>query len=346
MLQQEKNKNKSQLLNLKSQRLILITGGAGFIGSNFICYILEKYSNYKVINLDALTYAGNLNNLRNVEDNSNYTFVHGNITDKNLVNKLVAKTDLIVHFAAESHVDRSIEDSDTFVRTNINGTLNLLEAAKSNGNKRFHHISTDEVYGSLDKDEPAFNEDTAYDPRSPYSASKASSDHLVRAYYHTHQLPVTISNCSNNYGPYQFPEKLIPFFVTNLIDNKKIPVYGTGQAIRDWLHVKDHCRAIDLIMHEGELGETYCVGGNAEKTNMEITNTVLNIMDKSKKMIEYVTDRKGHDMRYAIDFSKLKNKLGWEPVVTFEEGMKETIQWYKDNEQWWRDIQSGKYQNN
>ncbi|MEN8252701.1 MAG: dTDP-glucose 4,6-dehydratase [Patescibacteria group bacterium] len=324
---------------------ILVTGGAGFIGANYIRYILEKYPKDKIVNLDALTYAGNLDNLKEVEENENYKFVHGDILDGVLVNELVSDADVIVHFAAESHVDRSILNSDAFVRTNVNGTLVLLEAAKNNGNVRFHHVSTDEVYGSLDKDDPAFSEVTAYDPRSPYSASKASSDHFVRSYFHTHKLPITISNCSNNYGPYQFPEKLIPLFVTNLTDDKKVPVYGTGENIRDWLHVKDHCIAIDKIVREGSIGQTYCVGGNAEKTNLEITNIVLEAMGKSEKEIEYVEDRKGHDKRYAINYEKIKTELGWEPSVTFEEGIADTIKWYKENEQWWRRIQSGEYSN-
>ncbi len=325
---------------------ILVTGGAGFIGSNYIHYILDNYPNDKVINLDALTYAGNLENLKDIEDNSNYKFVHGDIMDGVLVNELVKDVDVVVHFAAESHVDRSIKDSAAFVRTNINGTLILLEAAKNNGNTRFHHISTDEVYGSLGKADPAFNENTNYDPRSPYSASKASSDHLVRSYFHTHGLPITISNCSNNYGPYQFPEKLIPLFVTNLMDNKKIPVYGTGENIRDWLHVSDHCRAIDKIVRDGKIGETYCIGGNAEKTNIEITNIILDAMNKDQNMIEYVEDRKGHDKRYAINFDKIKKELDWSPSVTFEQGIADTIKWYQDNEQWWRNIHSGEYKIN
>ena len=325
---------------------ILVTGGAGFIGSNYIHYILDNYPNDKVINLDALTYAGNLENLKDIEDNSNYKFVHGDIMDGVLVNELMKDVDVVVHFAAESHVDRSIKDSAAFVRTNINGTLILLEAAKNNGNTRFHHISTDEVYGSLGKADPAFNENTNYDPRSPYSASKASSDHLVRSYFHTHGLPITISNCSNNYGPYQFPEKLIPLFVTNLMDNKKIPVYGTGENIRDWLHVSDHCRAIDKIVRDGKIGETYCIGGNAEKTNIEITNIILDAMNKDQNMIEYVEDRKGHDKRYAINFDKIKKELDWSPSVTFEQGIADTIKWYQDNEQWWRNIHSGEYKIN
>jgi dTDP-glucose 4,6-dehydratase len=323
---------------MKNKKTILVTGGAGFIGSNFIHYILEKYEDYEIINLDALTYAGNLDNLKKVENNSHYKFVEGNILDEKLMDELVKQVDLVVHFAAESHVDRSIESSDDFIKTNINGTLILLEACKNNNGVRFHHISTDEVYGSLELDDPAFNEDTSYDPRSPYSASKASSDHLVRAYFHTHNLPITISNCSNNYGPYQFPEKLIPLFVTNLMDDKKIPVYGTGGAIRDWLHVKDHCIAIDRIIHKGRIGETYCIGGNAEKTNLEITKEILKAMNKGEEVIEYVEDRKGHDMRYAINFSKIENELDWQPSITFEDGIAETIQWYQDNEDWWRKL--------
>lgn len=324
---------------------ILVTGGAGFIGANFVHHILEKYPDYKIVNLDSLTYAGNLENLTEVEDNPNYEFIKGDILDKELMNDLVSKVDAVVHFAAESHVDRSILDSDAFVRTNVLGTLNLLEAAKNNENKRFHHVSTDEVYGSLSKDDPAFSEITSYDPRSPYSASKASSDHLVRAYFYTHDLPITISNCSNNYGLYQFPEKLIPLFATNLMEGKKIPVYGTGENIRDWLHVEDHCIAIDRVLHDGKIGETYCVGGDAEKTNMEITNLILELMGEGEDSIEYVEDRKGHDKRYAINFSKIKNELGWEPSVSFEDGIRETVEWYKNNQDWWKNIKSGEYRN-
>ena len=323
---------------------MLVTGGAGFIGSNFIHYILETYPEDQIVNLDLLTYAGNAANLRAVEHDPRYTFVKGDICDATLVNDLVKDVDVVVHFAAESHVDRSIMDGSAFVRTNVMGTLTLLDAAKNNGNKRFHHVSTDEVFGSLGKDDPAFNEYTPYDPRSPYSASKAASDHMVRAYYHTHDLPITISNCSNNYGPYMFPEKLIPLFVTNLIDGKKVPVYGAGDNIRDWLHVIDHCRAIDTVVRRGRIGETYCVGGNAERTNMQITQIILDAMGAGEEMIEYVADRKGHDKRYAIDNTKIKTELGWEPSITFEEGIARTIQWYKDNEKWWRDIKSGEYQ--
>ncbi len=323
---------------------ILVTGGAGFIGSNYIHYILEQYPEDQIINLDLLTYAGNAANLSSIEKHSQYTFIKGDICDIALVDRLIKDVDVIVHFAAESHVDRSIMDSSSFVRTNVVGTLALLEAAKKNGNKRFHHVSTDEVFGSLSKDASAFNESTPYDPRSPYSASKAASDHLVRAYYHTHGLPITITNCSNNYGPYQFPEKLIPLFVSNLIDGKKIPIYGKGDNIRDWLHVKDHCIAIDRVVRDGKIGETYCVGGNAERTNMQITKIILDAMGMDENMIEYVVDRKGHDKRYAIDNTKIKTELGWEPSVTFEKGIADTIQWFRDNEKWWRDIKSGEYQ--
>ncbi|MFC1756427.1 dTDP-glucose 4,6-dehydratase [Patescibacteria group bacterium] len=322
---------------------LLVTGGAGFIGSNFIHHILKKYPDYKVVNLDFLTYAGNLENLHEIKKNPNYEFVRGDINNKKLINKLTKNSDMIVHFAAESHVDRSIIDSSGFIHTNINGTHMLLEAARMNGNKRFHHVSTDEVYGSLSSDEPGFNENTAYDPRSPYSASKAASDHLVRAYYHTYKLPITISNCSNNYGPYQFPEKLIPLFITNLSEGKKIPLYGDGENIRDWLHVEDHCEAIDLIVQKGKIGETYCIGGDTEKTNKEITYKILELMEKDEEMIEFVKDRPGHDRRYAIDFSKIKSEMGWSPKIDFENGLKKTIEWYKNNQQWWKNIKSGEY---
>lgn len=323
---------------------LLVTGGCGFIGSNFIRYILNKYPDYKVTNLDLLTYAGNLENLRDVENNSTYTFVHGDIADKKLVDELVKDVDVIVNFAAESHVDRSILDSAEFIRTNIVGTQNLLEIAKKY-NKRFHHVSTDEVFGALGPNDPAFNEDTPYDPRSPYSASKASSDHLVRAYFHTYNLPITISNCSNNYGPYQFPEKLHGLFITNLLEGKKVPVYGDGLQIRDWLYVEDHCAGIDAIIHQGKIGESYCLGGDAEKTNLEITKIILDLMGRGEEMIEYVKDRPGHDRRYAMNFSKAKKELGWEPRTNFEDGMKKTVEWYKNNMEWWKKIKSGEYLN-
>jgi dTDP-glucose 4,6-dehydratase len=317
---------------------LLVTGGAGFIGSNFIHYWLEHHPDDYIINLDALTYAGNLDNLSAVEGYPNYQFVHGNICDVNLVNQIVPEVDVIVHFAAESHVDRSILNSADFIKTNVEGTRVLLEAAKNNGLKRFHHVSTDEVFGALSFDSPKFSETTPYDPRSPYSASKAASDHLVRAYYHTYGLPVTISNCSNNYGPYQYPEKLIPLFITNLITGKKVTVYGEGQNIRDWIHVDDHNRGLDLILKKGKIGETYCLGGNSERSNLEITRDILNLMGKGEEMIDYVKDRPGHDLRYAIDFSKTKQDLGFEPLISFKEGLASTVNWYKNNKNWWEKI--------
>jgi dTDP-glucose 4,6-dehydratase len=322
---------------------LFVTGGAGFIGSNFIHYWLANHLEDKIINLDLLTYAGNLENLKDIEKNPNYEFVQGDICDVNLVNDLVKEADVIVHFAAESHVDRSIIDAKFFIETNVLGTFNLLEAAKNNGKKRFHHISTDEVFGALKPNDPAFNEETSYSPRSPYAASKASSDHLVRAYYHTFSLPITISNCSNNYGPYQFPEKLIPLFVTNLLEGKKVPVYGDGLQVRDWIHVDDHNRGVDLILKNGKIGETYCLGGNSEKTNLEITKLILNYLNQGEEMIEHIKDRPGHDRRYAINFSKAKQELGWEPQVKFEDGIKQKIEWYKNNRTWWKKIKSGEY---
>jgi dTDP-glucose 4,6-dehydratase len=321
---------------------ILVTGGAGFIGSNFIDYLLSKYPDYQIVNLDALTYAGNLENLKKWENDSRYTFVKGDVLDKNLVDELVKQVSAIVHFAAETHVDRSILDADSFIKTNFLGTYNLLEAARTN-NTRFHHISTDEVFGSLGFADTPFNEDNRYDPRSPYSSSKAAADHLVRAYFHTYKLPITISNCSNNYGPYQFPEKLIPLFATNLIDSKKVPLYGDGRNVRDWIHVLDHCRAIDLILHQGCLGETYCIGGDCERNNKEITYKILELMGRGEEMIEFVKDRPGHDLRYAIDSSKIKRELGWRPEFDFEAGIKETVEWYRKNESWWRKIKDGSY---
>ena len=317
---------------------LLITGGAGFIGSNFIHYWMNGYPADQVINLDKLTYAGNLENLRSVENLPNYKFIQGDIADQELVEKIFQNEDfdLIVHFAAESHVDRSILEPDVFLKTNIIGTHNLLREALKN-KTRFHHVSTDEVFGSLEKDNPAFDEKTPYDPRSPYSASKAAADHLVRAYFHTYGLPVTISNCSNNYGPFHFPEKLFPLFITNILEGKKIPLYGDGSNVRDW-------RAIDVIINKGKIGETYCVGGNSEKSNKEVTYKILELMESGEEMIEFVKDRPGHDQRYAIDFSKMKKELGWEPSVSFEEGLKKTIEWFKNNQAWWKNIKSGEYQ--
>ncbi len=315
---------------------ILVTGGAGFIGSNFIHYWLDKYPEDKIANLDVLTYAGNLANLKDVADNSNYEFVKGDICDVDLVNELVKKVDLVVHFAAETHVDRSIANSLDFIRTNVEGTRNLLEAAKNNGGVRFHHISTDEVFGALGPSDPKFNELTPYDPRSPYSASKAASDHLVRAYWHTHKLPITISNCTNNYGPYQYPEKIIPLFVTNLLDGKKVPMYAEGKNVRDWIYVDDHNRGVDVIIKKGKIGETYCLGANNELSNFELTKKILASMNISEEMIEYVVDRPGHDFRYAMDASKIHSELGWAPEINFEQGLAETIKWYQENEEWWR----------
>ncbi|MFW5885190.1 MAG: dTDP-glucose 4,6-dehydratase [Patescibacteria group bacterium] len=324
---------------------ILITGGAGFIGSNFIHYWLKKYPNDKIINLDALTYAGNLENLKSIEDSGNYKFYRGDIVDEELVGEIIKREriDLIVNFAAETHVDRSILNPDDFVKTNVLGTHVLLRKALENGKIRLHHISTDEVYGDLEKDEKPFDEENPYNPSSPYSASKASSDHLVRSYYRTFGLPVTISNCSNNYGPFQFPEKLIPLFVTNLIEGKKIPLYGDGMNIRDWLYVEDHCRAIDEIIQKGRLGETYCVGGDCEKTNKEITYAILEELGLDENWIDFVEDRPGHDKRYAIDFSKINQELGWKPEFDFKEGLRKTVHWYKDNPSWWQKIKSGEY---
>lgn len=334
---------------------LLITGGAGFIGSNFIHYIFKKYPDYEIINLDALTYAGNLENLKDIENDSRYRFVKGDICDKDLVNDLVKDVDVVVNFAAESHVDRSILDAENFIRTNVLGTYNLLEAAKSAGwrneNKRFHHISTDEVFGHLEPNDPPFNESTPYSPRSPYSASKASSDHLVRAYFNTYGLPITISNCSNNYGPYMFPEKLIPLFITNLMEGKKVPVYGDGMNVRDWLYVEDHAAAIDLIFHRGRDGETYNIGGNNEWKNIDLIRLLCRLMDDrldrppgtSEKLIAFVKDRAGHDLRYAIDSGKLQNELGWKPSVTFEQGLARTVDWYLANQQWLDHVSSGDY---
>ncbi len=319
---------------------ILVTGGAGFIGSNFIKYWMNKYPEDKVINLDILTYAGNLANLKDVESNSNYEFVKGDICDKNLVMKLTKGVDLIVNFAAESHVDRSIEGPFPFIKTNVEGTLVLLEAALANGNIRFHHISTDEVFGELPLDEPdsKFHEEMPYAPNSVYSASKAASDHLVRAYYATHKLPITISNCSNNYGPYQYPEKLIPLIITRAIMNEELPVYGDGTQVRDWIHVEDHCKGIELCIKEGKIGETYLFGGNGEKENIWIVKKILELLKKPESLIVHVGDRKGHDLRYAIDFSKAKRELGYEPSKSVDEWISDTVDWYVKNEGWWKDL--------
>lgn len=326
---------------------LLITGGAGFIGSNFILYWMKNHPEDQIVNLDKLTYAGNLENLKNVDKKPNYSFIQGDICNAELVEKAMKGVDIIVHFAAESHVDRSIMEPGNFIRTNVVGTQVLLDSALRNNIKKFHHVSTDEVFGSLSLDNSKkFDENTPYSPHSPYSASKASSDHLVRAYFDTFSLPITISNCSNNYGPFQFPEKVIPLAITNLLENRKIPIYGDGLYVRDWLYVEDHCRAIDLILHKGKTGETYCIGGlNADISNLEVVKKILKILNKNEEMIDFVKDRPGHDRRYAIDWSKIKNELGWQPMRTFDEWLEKTIIWYKENESWWRDIRSGDYKN-
>ncbi|MBP5993408.1 MAG: dTDP-glucose 4,6-dehydratase [Candidatus Moranbacteria bacterium] len=323
---------------------ILVTGGSGFIGSNFIRFILETYPEDTVINLDVLTYAGNPDNLSEYQNDVRYRFERGDICDRETVDRLVAACDAIVHFAAESHVDRSILGPEAFVQTNVVGTFTLLEAARKYG-KRFHHISTDEVFGSLGPNDAPFHEGTPYDPRSPYSASKASSDHLVRAYFHTFGLPVTLSNCSNNYGPYHFPEKLIPLAITNLLEGKNVPVYGDGRQVRDWLYVEDHCRAIDMILRRGRIGETYCIGGNGERENIWIVERLLASLGLGEDRIEYVTDRLGHDRRYAIDFSKIQTELGWQPSVDLETGLEKTVAWFREHEAWWRRVKSGEYRN-
>ena len=320
---------------------ILVTGGAGFIGSCFVRHILNKYSDYKVINLDALTYAGNIENLDDVKDNKNYTFVHGNICDKKLVRDLIAEVDCVVNFAAESHVDRSITGPEIFIETNVQGTLNLLQNAKELGVDRYLQVSTDEVYGTLGKT-GYFYETTPLAPNSPYSASKASADMLVRAYHETYKMPVLTTRCSNNYGPYQYPEKLIPFFISQLLKGKKVPVYGDGLNVRDWLYVYDHCAAIDTVLHKGRVGEVYNIGGHNEKTNMEITRLILEAMGKDDSSIEHVKDRLGHDRRYAISNDKIQSELGWEPSLTFEEGIKITIDWYLKNQAWMKSIEDKK----
>lgn len=320
---------------------ILVTGGAGFIGNCFVRHILTKYPNYRVINLDALTYAGNIENLDDVKDNPNYQFVHGNICDKMLVRELIEQADCVVNFAAESHVDRSITGPEIFIETNVQGTLNLLQASKEIGVERFLQVSTDEVYGSLGQT-GYFKETTPLAPNSPYSASKASADMLVRAYYETYKMPVLNTRCSNNYGPYQYPEKLIPFFISRLLKGEKVPVYGDGLNVRDWLYVYDHCEAIDLVLHKGRVGEVYNIGGHNEKTNMEITKLILDAMGKDETSIEFVKDRLGHDRRYAICNDKIQSELGWMPSLTFEEGIKLTIDWYLNNQAWMKSIEDKK----
>ena len=341
------------------KRTILITGGAGFIGSHVVRLFVTKYPDYRIVNLDKLTYAGNLANLRDIENAPNYTFVRGDICDYEAMRALFAEyaVDGVIHLAAEIHVDRSIRDPFTFARTNVMGTLALLQAAKEAWGgawegKRFYHISTDEVYGALPLGGGLFTEETRYDPHSPYSASKASSDHFVRAFHDTYGMPAVVTNCSNNYGPYQFPEKLIPLFINNIRHGKPLPVYGRGENVRDWLYVEDHARAIDAIFHRGRDGETYNIGGFNEWRNIDLIRVVIRVTDRllgrpegaSEKLVTYVTDRAGHDLRYAIDSRKLKEELGWEPSLQFEEGIEKTVRWYLDNQQWMDDITSGEYE--
>jgi dTDP-glucose 4,6-dehydratase len=339
-------------------KTLLITGGAGFIGSNFVHYWLQNHTDDRVINLDALTYAGNLESLNGIENSTNYRFIQGDVCDKDLLKQLFKQEDIdcVVHFAAESHVDRSITGPEAFITTNIHGTFNLLDVARKAWNgkdteSRFLHVSTDEVYGALSSDDPAFTESTPFAPNSPYAASKASSDHLVRSYFHTYGMPVVTTNCSNNYGPYQFPEKLIPLVIINALENKPLPVYGDGLNIRDWLHVDDHCRGIDAVLQGGVLGETYNIGGCNEWTNIAIVQLVCELLDDLRPgdipksdLITFVKDRPGHDHRYAINANKIISELGWRPEYTFETGIRQTIQWYLDNEEWWRRVRDGSYQ--
>jgi len=322
---------------------ILVTGGAGFIGSNFVRHMVNKYQDYEIINFDALTYAGNLENLKNIDIKPNYTFVKGDITDVVTVNKVVALgIDVIVNFAAESHVDRSIEDPGIFVQTNVVGTQVLLDAARKHKISKYLQVSTDEVYGTLGA-EGTFSETTPLVPNSPYSASKTGADLLVRAYHETYGMNVNITRCSNNYGPYHFPEKLIPLVITNVLEGKEVPIYGDGLQIRDWLHVSDHCKAIDLVLHKGVSGEVYNVGGNNERTNLHIVKTILAELGKSDTLIKHVKDRLGHDRRYAIDATKIRTELGWTPQYTFETGIKDTVKWYLENQEWWKRVKAGDY---
>lgn len=327
---------------------IVVTGGAGFIGGNFIHFMLSKYDDYEIICLDALTYAGNMETLASIMDNEHFKFIKGNIEDRALVYDIFDKEhpDMIVNFAAESHVDRSIENPEIFLKTNVIGTSVLLDACKKYGIRRYHQVSTDEVYGDLplDRKDLFFTEETSIHTSSPYSASKASADLLVQAYGRTYNLPITISRCSNNYGPYHFPEKLIPLMIANCLNDKLLPIYGKGQNVRDWLYVGDHCSAIDMIIHNGRVGEIYNVGGHNERTNLQVVKTIIKELGKSEELITYVTDRPGHDRRYAIDPSKITNELGWIPTTIFDEGIKQTVKWYLENREWWENILNGEYQ--
>ena len=331
------------------EKKILVTGGAGFIGGNFVHYMVDKYPNYMIVNLDALTYAGNLETCQPVEGKPNYKFVKGDIADREFIFYLFEKEkfDIVVNFAAESHVDRSVTDPEIFIKTNVLGTQVLMDASRAFGVERYHQVSTDEVYGDLPLDRPDlfFTEETPLHTSSPYSASKASADLLVVAYHRTFGLPITISRCSNNYGPYHFPEKLIPLMISRALNDEQLPVYGNGENVRDWLHVYDHCAAIDLILHKGKVGEVYNVGGHNERTNLEVVKTILKALNKPESLITYVKDRPGHDLRYAIDPQKLENELGWKPTYNFDTGIQQTIEWYLNNKQWWENIISGEYQN-
>lgn len=339
----------TQLLKREQSMKIIVTGGAGFIGGNFIHYMMDRYPDYQILCVDSLTYAGNMETLEIVANNLNFKFFKTDISDRDAIYTIFEeeKPDAVVNFAAESHVDRSIEDPGIFLQTNIIGTQVLLDACRKYGIKRYHQVSTDEVYGDLplDRTDLFFTEETPIHTSSPYSASKAAADLLVQAYFRTYSLPVTISRCSNNYGPYHFPEKLIPLMIANALYDKSLPVYGKGENVRDWLYVEDHCRAIDMIIHNGTVGEVYNIGGHNERTNLEVVKTILKEIGKPESLITYVTDRKGHDMRYAIDPTKIRRELGWEPTTMFDDGIKKTIKWYLENRKWWENIISGEYSN-
>lgn len=320
---------------------ILVTGGAGFIGSNFIHHMLETYPDYSIVNLDKLTYAGNLNNHKHIKETERYTFVQGDIADQDLMDKLIQEVDVVVNYAAETHVDRSILNPKGFIETDVLGSYTLLEACRKHGIERYIQISTDEVYGDIE--EGTFNEESPFRPNSPYSASKAGGDHMVRAYVQTYGIPAIVSHCCNVMGPYQHPEKFIPLFTTNLLEGKKVPLYGDGSNVREWIHVKDHCLATDLLIHKGKIGEEYCIGTGDEMTNLDMTNLMIELTGRDQSFIEHVKDRLGHDVRYAIDSSKIRSELGWAPTMTFEEGFKDTVEWYKNNEDWWKPLKEGEF---